>query len=207
MNIFDIHTHTDREDAIINCTPSGFSPQKGRYYSVGMHPWMVSSNYQIDWQLLQEIAVNQQVLAIGEAGMDKQISANIALQQHVFELQAELCERLEKPLIIHSVRASNELIRLKRRLRPSMSWVIHGFRNNKNVALQLLEEGFYLSFGEKYQKEALLVTPLERMFVETDESLMDIRSIYRHIAADLELKDEKLMQQIHENIGKVFFKR
>lgn len=207
MDILDIHTHINREGAIISTCPSDFSPEKGKYYSVGIHPWQVSPNYRNDWQMLQEIATSPQVLAVGEAGIDKRICTDITLQQQVFELQAELCEYTGKPLIIHSVRSSNELIRLKRQLKPSSAWVIHGFRNNENVALCLLDEGFYLSYGEHYQKEALLVTPLNRMFVETDESLTDIRLLYQYIATDLGMQNEIFMQRIQENIKKVFFKQ
>lgn len=207
MDILDIHTHIDREGAIISICPSDFSPEKGKYYSVGIHPWQVSPNYRNDLQMLQEIATSPQVLAVGEAGIDKQISTDVILQQQVFELQAELCECLGKPLIIHSVRSSNELIRLKRQLKPSSAWVIHGFRGNKNVARQLLNEGFLLSFGEHYQKEALLATPLDCIFVETDESLTDIRLLYQHIAADLGMQNEIFIKQIQENIKKVFFRQ
>ncbi len=207
MNILDIHTHTDRKDAIISTAPYDFLPEPGKYYSVGIHPYHILPAYSDEWNLLQDSAMNPQVLAIGEAGTDKQIDTDMLLQQKVFELQAKLCERIGKPLIIHSVRTSNELIRLKRRLHPSAAWVIHGFRSNKNVAAQLLADGFYLSFGEKYQKEALLATPLDRMFVETDESSMDIRLIYHRMAVDLGLEDEKFTGCVRENIENVFFKR
>ena len=137
MNILDIHTHHNKAEAIINCTPNTFHPTNGYFYSVGIHPWDVSKDYQKEWNLLQEITVNPQVIAIGEAGLDKLINTDIKLQQKLFELQINLSEQLNKPLIIHAVRTSNELILLKKRFKPAMPWIIHGFRGNKNIAIRI----------------------------------------------------------------------
>lgn len=207
MNILDIHTHHNKAEAIINCTPNTFHPTNGYFYSVGIHPWDISKDYQKEWNLLQEITVNPQVIAIGEAGLDKLINTDIKLQQKLFELQINLSEQLNKPLIIHAVRTSNELILLKKRFKPAMPWIIHGFRGNKNIATQLLEYDFYLSFGEKYQAEALTETPLNRMFIETDESGIDIHTLYNQVAYNLSLPENQFMKQIQQNIKEVFFNR
>ena len=39
----DIHTHHDRYGAIISTTPEEFRPEPGKFYSVGMHPWSLTS--------------------------------------------------------------------------------------------------------------------------------------------------------------------
>lgn len=207
MNILDIHTHHGSEKAIRNCLPSSFVPEKGRYYSVGIHPWYISENNNQDWLHLQTIAKHPQVLAIGEAGLDKITSSPMDLQTEVFKQQVELAETTNKPLIIHSVRTSNELIQLKKQLRPTVPWIIHGFRGNENIALQLMEHGFYLSYGEKYATESLINTPFNRMFIETDESRIDILSLYHQAAEHLSIADNQLLEQIRQNIEEVFFNR
>lgn len=207
MDILDIHTHFDRSGAIINCSPSSFAPIAGRFYSVGIHPWKVSDTYQSEWELLRKVALHPQVVAIGEAGLDKLAVADVSLQLEVLNLQIDLSEQLKKPLIIHSVHTSNELIRLKKQLKPLMAWVIHGFRGNRNVAQQLLKEGFYLSFGERYRMESLVDTPLNRILIETDESGEDIHTLYRQAAGYLSLPDNQFVAQIRQNIKEVFFSR
>lgn len=205
MDMLDIHTHLSRDEAIINCSPFSFSPVEGRFYSVGIHPWKVSEDYQGEWDLLQKIASHPQVIVIGEAGLDKLAIADMSLQLEVLNLQIDLSEQLKKPLIIHSVHTSNELIRLKKQLKPLMSWVIHGFRGNGNVALQLSKEGFYLSFGEKYRMESLVDTPINRVLIETDESGEDIHALCRQAAKYLSLPDNQFVSQIRQNIKEVFF--
>lgn len=205
MEIVDIHTHHEREGAIFSCMPSSFHPTEGRYYSVGIHPWYITDKYAEEWEVLQQIASDEQILAIGETGLDKLTGPNMALQLEVFEQHVELSEQIKKPLIIHSVRTSNELISLKKRYTPSVPWIIHGFRGNENIASQLIEHDIYLSFGEKYQQKALLNIPMNRVLLETDDSPEDIMQLYSRAASILSLPDNLFMEQVRQNIEKVFF--
>ena len=168
----DIHTHQLPQvpgEAIVNCYPETFSPQEGGWYSVGIHPWYIAAPDDKK-NCLEALVRHPQVLAVGEAGLDKLADAPMDLQIEVFEFQARLAEEVEKPLVIHLVKATDELLKLRRTLRPAMPWVIHGFRGKAALAEDYLRHGFYLSFGEKYQAEALLTTPADRLFIETDES-------------------------------------
>ncbi len=205
MDIIDIHTHRAYMKGIINTSPSAFLPQNNYVYSVGIHPWSLISDYFKQWEKLQEIATNPQVLAIGEAGLDKLTEVNMKLQEDVFRLQISLAEELGKPLIIHSVRASNEIIRIKKELRPNTPWIVHGFRGNKNIVSELITEGFYISFGEKSQNESITKVPIDRMFIETDESDKDIHQIYSDIAQTLSIPEKQLYNHIKQNIKEVFF--
>ena len=92
-------------------------------------------------------------LAVGEAGLDKLADAPMDLQVEVFRCQACLAEAVGKPLVLHLVKAVDELLKVKRDLRPSKPWIIHGFRGKAALAEEYLKHGFYLSFGEKYQEE------------------------------------------------------
>jgi TatD DNase family protein len=77
----------------------------------------------------------------------------------------------------------NELFDLKKRCNPSVRWIIHGFRGKPQLAEQALKAGFDLSFGEKLNEQSVRITPLENLFVETDESLLPIEQIYEKIAS------------------------
>ena len=207
MDILDIHSHRVYKRAIASCSPLNFVPEVGQYYSVGIHPWNVTSDYYKDWKALLQIADHENVLALGEAGLDKLVDVDMGLQMEVFKLQIELAEQIGKPLIIHSVRTSNELIQLKKQYNPTVPWIIHGFRGNRNTVSDLVKVGFYLSFGEKYQIDALRSVPINRMFMETDESPVDINVLYNKVANELSLTDNQFMTQVRENIEEVFFNR
>ena len=164
MDILDIHTHrmpVELGQAIQNCQPAEFDPLAGAYYSVGIHPWYLTrENLDRQWEMLLAAIQCPQVLAIGEAGLDKLVRTDYMLQQEVFEKQAMLAHEMKYPLVIHAVRSANEIICLRKKMKPSNPWIIHGFRGKKELALQYIREGIYVSLGEKYQEEAVSYTHL-----------------------------------------------
>lgn len=157
--------------------------------------------------VLSSLAGHPQVLAIGEAGLDKLADAPMAVQMEVFEYQARLSVELDKPLVIHLVKAMSELLKLKQQIKPANPWIIHGFRGKPALAEECLRHGFYLSFGEKYQEEALRITPADRLFLETDESSVPVADLYSRAAEVRRVSLAELTEAIRENIAKVFFKQ
>lgn len=204
MKYFDIHTHQRPQQAtevVFSCFKEDCPlPEEIVRFSVGIHPWhLTESNADGHWQWLVEMANRPQVVAIGECGLDKLKGPSLALQIDVFKRCALLAEERSLPLIIHAVKCFNELIRLKKELRPVQPWIIHGFRGKKEVAQEYLKHGFYLSFGEHYQEESMRTVPLDKLFLETDESSLTIESIYQKAAHTLGMSVEELARQISKN--------
>lgn len=167
--VSDIHTHNPAaNDAVINLD-CGAGPQRpGALYSVGWHPW---------WPLpmnrawLERMATHPQVVLIGECGVDtKRGSGTMAEQLTNLEWQAELAERVGKPLLLHMVGGWNEVMALRRRLNAQQPWIVHGFRGKPELARQLVAHGFYISLGAKYNQDVPGAIPPERLLRETDEN-------------------------------------
>lgn len=187
------------------------SPSVG-YFSIGIHPWFIErQNIAEALQTLTTVLSQSNALAIGECGLDKCISTPLAQQVQVFVQQIELAEALDKPLIIHCVRAFNELLQIKKARKTSVPWIIHGFNANPVVAAQLIKKGCYLSFGKallnerSHAQKALMQTPLERVFLETDAAEdMPIGEVYAAAAKITALPILALQQQIFKNFERVF---
>lgn len=181
----DIHTHDkSRINAIINIYPH--EPLiEGAYHSVGIHPW---HTIDVDSSTIKKLnihAAHPQVVAIGETGIDALKGASIEKQIEIFRLHVELSEQHKKPLIIHCVKAFNEIITLKKQLRPSMPWIIHGFRGKPQLASQLINQGFYISLGEHFNPLSASIIPIDHLLFETDESTLDIDTIIDNIKSTL----------------------
>lgn len=206
---FDIHTHHPGGDGfrIVNRSPADFVPCPGQWYSVGIHPWALQQGEvrQEDWENLREAANHPQTLAIGEAGLDKLVQVPMEMQEAVFVRQAEMAEEVGKPLIIHLVKATDGLLRLRKRLAPQVPWIIHGFRGKAQLAGELLRHGFYLSFGVKFQEEALRAVPLSRLFIETDESPTSVAEVYERVAVARQISCINLCEVVRINVQSVFF--
>lgn len=222
--ILDIHTHKS-EDAsqgksIINYRLSAdlsvdmlrredkrMAPGERYFYSAGLHPWeLTESNAEEQLEYLHELLKGEQFVAVGEAGLDKLAAAPMELQLEMFAKQVMLSESLGLPLIIHCVKAMEELLAVKKKLHPVQPWIWHGFRGKPDQARQLMRAGIFLSFGVHYPEETMLSVPVEQMFLETDDSPEDIEDLLCRAAEIRGVGEEELRQSIRENIQKVFFR-
>lgn len=187
MKYYNLHTHTFTNNPkvveLVNQYPWEFDntiPQ----YSIGIHPWHIDENrLKQDLKTIEEKLALPECLALGECGLDKRIEIPIALQLEVFEHQIVLAEKFKKPLLLHLVAAYDELIALNKRLKISVPVVLHGFSKNEQVAKQLLDNGFYLSFGKYLLRNPELKTvfqsiPNDRFFLETDMIEETLEEVY-----------------------------
>ena len=104
------------------------------------------------------------------------------IQEQVFLQQIRLGEEQKKPLVIHCVKAFDRLLRLRRELRPTMPWMLHGFRGKPQQLRSLLDAGFFVSFGFRHNEESLRLCPLERLLLETDDDTRHISILYNNVA-------------------------
>ena len=210
MDFFNIHTHSlvHPESEILAQSPDLFPSDKLPVYtSIGIHPWFLTEeNAESQWKALQKQVSHPSVLAIGEGGLDKLKGPDMELQVKILKQQVALSEEKSLPLIIHCVKAFNELIQLKKELKPHQPWIIHGFRGKEALAIDCIRHGFYLSYGEHFQENALKATPQEKLFIETDESEVPIQEIYQSIALVHGIGLQELMESVKKNVKEVFFK-
>jgi len=183
---------------------------KGIAYTIGIHPWYLDEN-SLNGQLerVRMYAGHKNVVAVGEAGFDRLRGPAIEIQKKAFESQIMIAEEHSRAVFIHCVKAWDELLAAHKRLKPSKPWLIHGFRGKKDLALQLLSRGMYISFWFEFvirpeAGELIKSLPVDRIFFETDGSGEDIKSIYQKVASDLGLQAEQLKKQIYSNFVKFF---
>ena len=158
-------------------------------------------------QQLSKLATAENVKAIGECGIDKLKSgASVETQIETLKAHIRLSEQLKKPLILHIVKGQDIIMRLHKETRPTQAWIIHGFRGKEALAKEFIQHGFYLSFGACYQEEALRSVPVERLFIETDESELSIEDIYLRVAQSRGMDLKELTESIKKNVERVFFK-
>lgn len=189
MKYYDIHTHRADPD----------------FPSVGLHPWhLTESHLEERLQQLQREAACPEIIAIGEAGLDKLCSTPFPLQLEAFRRVIRIADEVGKPLVVHCVKSVNELLALKKECSPRNAWIVHGFRGKPETATQLQRKGICLSFGEKFNVESLKATSPERIFLETDDSDMPIETIYERVATALHVSRECLVEQVARNIVRVF---
>lgn len=180
MQILDIHTHhpAPQPEAVIAVSPAEFNPVPNQFYSVGIHPWDTLKEISTEtWNLFEQTAAHPQVVAIGECGIDLVKGGPLYRQMLTMKRQAEFAEKIGKPLIIHNVHAQEVIIGMKKDLKPTVGWMIHGFRGKPTIASMFLNAGFLLSFGRNFNDRSLSEVPADRLLAETDEADCSIQEV------------------------------
>lgn len=213
----DLHTHSSHKEretiTVQNIYPGeGFAAFSGRnFYSVGLHPWHIGNRDEnnASLQMVEEALEFDHVIFVGETGLDKNIQNDFDEQKRVFEAQAFMAEEYQYPLIIHCVKAYNEVVELRKKMNPVMPWIFHGYNGNLQMTKQLLDKGFLFSFGESLFRsnsraaESLQYLPLHKIFFETDELDHDVDLIYEQGAKIKNIPVGILKNEVWKNFNRI----
>lgn len=215
------------------------------YATVGLHPIHTSTSFRdpdeldendnnfesennFDYNFYKNLALNNKVLAIGECGLDyfRLNNENQKEKQiQIFEDQIKLSFEVKKPLMIHCRNAYSDLIQIFKKhknLLNSNPGIIHFFSGSKEDAQELLNLGFYFTFGgvitfSRSYDEVIKFIPDNRILSETDapyvapipyrgqrnEPLYVIEVVKK--LAEIKHKNyEEISNQILENIKTLF---
>lgn len=216
MPLINFHTHrpagspnelsirsVSPEEAVLG-VPSGI-------FTVGIHPWDATRIEVQEWiEAMDGLAASTRVAGVGEVGLDRLRGCELTIQEEILRRQICVAERHRKPVVIHCVRAWDRLMRLRGELNPTTPWSVHGFMGSRELAKQLVDSGFYLSFGSILLNpvsktiESIRAVPLDRLFLETDNSDASILNIYQAASRILMVELENLQAQILDNYRRFF---
>jgi TatD DNase family protein len=181
------------------------------YYSTGIHPWYINAEWETAFSLLKKYSQHDNVLAIGECGLDKVCKTDFNLQQEVFLKQLFWANEIKKPMILHCVRAYDEIPGLLKKHHNQVPVIFHGFNKNEAVAEKIIADGHWISFGKAlFQpaiKKVFAQIPLDKIFLETDDAAISIKMIYTEAAAIKQVSEETLSLQLIKNVKAVFNSR
>ncbi|ETS30303.1 metal-dependent hydrolase [Photorhabdus temperata] len=144
-------------------------------FSCGIHPLNLDEGY--DFDELARLAAGNEVVALGETGLDYYYQQdNAELQRTSFREHIRIGRKLNKPIIVHTRSARDDTLRVLREEQvQECGGVLHCFTEDKDTARELLDLGFYISFSgivtfrnAEQIREAARYVPLDRILIETD---------------------------------------
>ena len=149
--------------------------------ALGLHPMFVEQHNGSDITLLEQLIDQSKPVAIGEIGLDyRKAELDIHKQLFYFEQQLLLAKKKELPVILHVLKAHDQVLSLLKKY-PVAGGSVHAFNGSLQQAKQYIELGFKLGFGgmltyERSTKLRKLVAdlPLESIVLETDAPDMTV---------------------------------
>lgn len=151
--------------------------------ALGLHPWALAGLDPDSVMELVDSAFGERpsrwgagLVAVGECGLDRartELKALFPLQIEVFDLHLRWAQKLQLPIIVHSVQAIGATLEaLKARPCPR-GGVMHSYGGPPEMIARFAELGMYFSYSgnlnlSKKARESLLATPRDRLLWETD---------------------------------------
>lgn len=178
------------------------------FFTAGLHPWhadQLSESKIIE--RLETLLQNKSIIAIGETGLDKLKGVDWETQKKVFRAHIEIADKYNLPLIVHSVKAHNEVLKLKIESKSKVPWVIHHFNGSKQMAMDFINHGFYLSLCNHINNSGSKLSgylgelPVNRIFLETDDFNIDIKDLYSVAAKKFNMNIENFKKQLINNLN------
>jgi len=154
--------------------------------SVGLHPWYLQRDtLEMDYVWMSELSNKPEVLAIGECGLDKLCQVSWDLQLEAFHWQINLAKEVSKPLIIHCVRAQQDILRILKDI--EVPFIFHGFNRSLAMANDIINAGGSISVNALFLRtqsgqEAMRGINQNSIFLETDDDQISIHEAYLCLA-------------------------
>ena len=193
------------------------------FCSSGIHPHDTKDAPKNYIEKIYNLMSNNNMVAIGEIGLDyyRNISDSNIQKKRLRE-QLKIALEIDKPVIIHNREADEDMISILTEF-PEISGVAHCFSSNLDMANQLLELGYYISFsGNLTFKNSHLPSiakelPLNRLLVETDSPFLSpvpfrgkpneparVRYVAEKLAEIHNIALEEIANITSENASKIF---
>lgn len=179
-----------------------------------------------DFKIIEELALNPRVRAIGETGLDFFRTAPELQDKQIksFKLHIDLAKRMQKALVIHDRDAHEAVLKILEEEGSPDRTVFHCYSGDAEMAKYCVSKGFYLSFAGTVTfknapqlRDALELVPDELLLVETDSPFLapvphrgmlntpaQIANIVRFIANERGQTPEHVAEVTSKNAIKVF---
>jgi TatD DNase family protein len=147
--------------------------------AVALHPneAPVVEDLEADWAIIESLAQQPRVRAIGETGLDyfRTPPELRGRQQESFKWHIDLAKRTNKVLVIHDRDSHDDVLSVLAEVGAPEKTVFHCFSGDVEMAKKCIERGYVLSFAGTVTfknapqlREALAITPIDQILVETD---------------------------------------
>jgi TatD DNase family protein len=172
--IITISVEPDNFDAVMELSQQ--YPQV--FFTQGIHPHDAIKATEESYQIISERTKEQKMVAVGEIGLDYYYNHSPRNTQiEVFKKQLQIAINHDKPVVIHSRDADEDMMSILKEFAPRMpkKGVIHSFTSGPELAQCALDNDFFIGFNgiitfknAEEVRDIVKMCPMENILVETD---------------------------------------
>jgi TatD DNase family protein len=151
--------------------------------AVALHPneAPVTEDLERDWKIIEKLAVEPRVRAIGETGLDyfRTPPELRTRQQDSFKWHIDLAKRTNKALVIHDRDSHDDVLSILLEVGAPEKTVFHCFSGDLAMAEKCVERGYIISFAGTLTfknapvlRDAVKIVPRDQLLVETDSPFL-----------------------------------
>lgn len=151
--------------------------------AVALHPneAPVTDDLEGDWKIIEKLAAEPRVRAIGETGLDyfRTPPELRTRQQDSFKWHIDLAKRTNKALVIHDRDSHDDVLSILLEVGAPEKTVFHCFSGDLAMAEKCVERGYIISFAGTLTfknapalRDAVKIVPREQLLVETDSPFL-----------------------------------
>ncbi len=252
MELFDSHAHYNDEkfnedrdslikaiynEGVTKIITAGYSLESSKraieianiydfmYATSGISPNDIDKYKKEDLEIIEKLAKNDKVVAIGEIGLDYYWNKeNKEIQKDVFVSQIKIANKLELPIVIHTREAIYDTLEILKNNVCNKKGVFHCCPLNKDLVREGLKLGFYISFAgpitfknSKNAEDIIKMVPTEKILIETDSPYLspeplrgrrndsrNVKYIAQKIAEVKEITVEEVAKATYQNAKNIF---
>jgi TatD DNase family protein len=196
--------------------------------AVALHPneAPIVENLEADWAIIEKLAHEPRVRAIGETGLDyfRTPPELQKRQQESFKWHIDLAKRTKKALVIHDRDSHEDVLSVLLEVGAPEKTVFHCFSGDVEMARTCIDRGYILSFAGTLTfknapslREAVKLVPYDQLLVETDSPFLapaphrgalntpaQIANIVRAMAAERDEDVAELATALSQNAERIF---
>lgn len=186
------------------------SRNSSAFPALGIHPWFVKENFELDLLLLKSLITQYPVTAIGEIGLDFNVNYRKTKTRQLccFEQQLNIAQNAVLPVSLHCIKAHNEMLSLLKQF--SINGVIHGLGSSIQIAQQYVDLGFKLgingvvirSNARRYH-ELVKHFGLAHIVLETDFPNITLPGLVNPALSDIDVVADKVSKLLSVSIDHV----
>jgi TatD DNase family protein len=196
--------------------------------AVALHPneAPVVADLEADWAIIEKLAQEPRVRAIGETGLDyfRTPPELRKRQQDSFKWHIDLAKRTNKALVIHDRDSHEDVLSVLLEVGAPEKTVFHCFSGDVEMAKICIDRGYILSFAGTMTfknapalRDAVKLVPHDQLLVETDSPFLapmphrgalntpaQIANIVRAMAAERNEDVAELATALSDNAERIF---